>query len=435
MKVAVLGYGKQGTSAHEYWQKLGHDITVCDSNIDLSTPAGSAVKLGENYLKDLDEFDLIIRSPSVHPHEIVHANPDNPEILDKVTTNTNEFFKVSPSRQVIGVTGTKGKGTTSSLITKMLEAAGHKVHLGGNIGTPPLEMLKGDIKLDDWVVLELANFQLIDLKTSPPLAVCLMVEHEHLDWHPHPDEYIAAKQQLFRWQKAQDVAVYFRGSELSRKVVSVSPARKLAYFSESGAYVKDGKLLMNGQEVCDTDDIQLPGEHNWQNVCAAVTAVWQVAPNPQAIRSAIKTFSGLPFRLEFIREADGIKFYNDSFGTTPETAIVALEAFDQPKVIILGGSDKGADYRELAEAVTENNVRAVVVIGNTGPRIAGRLREKGFENIIEGGSSMVEIVKHAREQARPGDIVLLSTATASFDMFKNYEDRGVQFNQAVRALS
>ena len=435
MKVAVLGYGKQGVSAHEYWKGLGNEVTICDSNEKLKVPKGSTALLGKDYLKNLNEFDLIVRSPSVHPQEIIDHNPKYPDILEKVTTNTNEFLSISPSKNIIGVTGTKGKGTTSSLIARMLETAGHKVHLGGNIGTPPLELMKEDIFPPDWVILELANFQLIDLKKSPHLAVCLMVEHEHLDWHPHPDEYIASKQQLFRWQKAQDVAVYYSNSELSRKVVSVSPARKLAYFSQTGAHVKDGKIVIDGKEICSVNDIKLPGEHNWQNVCAAVTAVWEVAPKTEAIRSAVQNFSGLPFRLEFIRETGGIKFYNDSFGTTPETAIVALKAFTEPKIIILGGSDKGADYRELAKAVSENNVKAVIVIGKTGSRIAGRLREKGFENIIDGGSSMAEIVKQARAHAAPGDIVLLSTASASFDMFKNYEDRGQQFNQAVQALA
>lgn len=199
MKVAVLGFGSQGISSVEYWQGRGHDVTVCDHAKDILLPGNASSRLGSNYLDGLDEFDVLVRSPSIHPRDIVKANPDAPEILNKVTSNTSEFLSVCPTKNIIGVTGTKGKGTTSTLITSMLEEAGYKVHLGGNIGAPPLEMLKNNINTEDWVVLELANFQLIDIKSSVPYAVCVMVEAEHQDWHTSVNEYIEAKQQLFRW--------------------------------------------------------------------------------------------------------------------------------------------------------------------------------------------------------------------------------------------
>src|SRR5680860_514808 len=185
MNIAILGYGKQGQSAYEYWSAKDHDLTICDNNENAKIPKDAKKQLGADYLKDLSRFDLIVRSPSVHPKDITDIAGQ--EILTKVTSNTNEFFKVCPSQNIIGVTGTKGKGTTSSLIARMLKAAGKTVYLGGNIGIPPLELLNpsagGKLKPDDWIVLELANFQLIDLHYSPQVAVCLMLVDEHLDWH------------------------------------------------------------------------------------------------------------------------------------------------------------------------------------------------------------------------------------------------------------
>ncbi len=300
-------------------------------------PNGISKRLGESYLEGLDKFDLIVRSPSVHPRDIIKNNPGAVAILNKVTSNTNEFLKVCPTKNIIGITGTKGKGTTSTLIAQMLEAAGCRVHLGGNIGTPPLEMLKNSIEPDDWVVLELANFQLIDLKHSPHIAVCLMVEPEHQDWHANLDEYIEAKKQLFRWQKPEDTAVFYAKNALSRQIVSAGNGKKIPYFETPGAVVENNRVIIEDSTICDISDIHLLGRHNWQNVCAAVTAVWQIIKEPEAIRQAIKEFDGLPFRLELVRGFNGVKFYNDSFGTTPETAVVAIESFDQPKIVILGG--------------------------------------------------------------------------------------------------
>lgn len=191
MKIAILGYGIQGRSAFEYWNRDGNDITICDRNDDLKVPEHIKSQLGQDYLSNLDRFDLIVRSPNVHPKDIASAN--SLSILDKVTTPTNEFMKVCPTKNVVGVTGTKGKGTTSSLITTILEMNGKTVHLGGNFGISPLDLLKKGINAEDWVVLELANFQLIDLKIDPHIAVCLMIAPEHLDWHTDMDEYVNLK--------------------------------------------------------------------------------------------------------------------------------------------------------------------------------------------------------------------------------------------------
>lgn len=433
MRVAILGFGLQGKSSYDYFSlDPKNEITICDRESDTEIPTGIKVSTGEDYLKNLDEFDVIVRSPSVRPSEIIKAN--NPAILEKVTTNTNEFFRVCPSKNIIGITGTKGKGTTSTLITKMLEADGKKVRLGGNIGTPPLDMLE-QIQPEDWVVLELANFQLIDIDYSPPLAVCLMVVDEHLDWHKDSGEYIAAKQQLFRWQKPDDTAIYYADNPVSRHIAEASPATLIPYMKQPGADVVANKIVIGSQEICDVKDVKLLGSHNLQNVCAAVTAVWQITQNVEAIRSVATTFSGLEHRLELVREVDSVRYYDDSFGTTPETAIVAIEAFSQPKIAILGGSDKGAQYDELAQTVTENDVKHVLLIGEIAPEIQVKLEKVGYRNFSEGGNSMTEIVNKARQLASPGDVVLLSPAAASFDMFENYKDRGEQFKKCVQALA
>jgi len=432
MKVAILGFGTQGQAAFEYWNRDGNELTVCDKSEKTELPQGAKSQLGDDYLKNLDSFDLLVRTPALHPKDIVAANSTT--ILEKVTTVTNEFFKVCPSKNIIGITGTKGKGTTSALITKILEAAGKKVHLGGNIGTPPLAMLKAGIQADDWVVLELANFQLIDLNHSPHIGVILMVEPEHLDWHTDLDEYISAKQQMFKFQSTNDIAIYYSQNPNSQHIASVTAGHKIPYMKYPGADVIEDVITIDGQGICNVSELKLLGKHNWQNVCAALTTVWQVTQDKDAIKSVLTSFSGLEHRLELVRELEAVKYYDDSFGTTPETAIVAIEAFKEPKVVILGGSDKGATYDKLAQAVVDNNVRNVVIIGATGPAIAAALRKADYKNILEGGTTMQEIVETARKKAWSGDVVLLSTGCASFDLFKNYKERGEQFKQVVQSL-
>jgi UDP-N-acetylmuramoylalanine--D-glutamate ligase len=432
MKIAILGFGSQGRSAYDYWRS-GKEITICDENEKLSLPDDVQSQLGPSYLSDLDKFDLIVRSPSVHPSDIVAQN--SASALDKVTTVTNEFFKVCPSKNIIGVTGTKGKGTTSTLITKMLEADGRIVHLGGNIGTPPLDMLKASIKPDDWVVLELANFQLIDLQYSPRIAVCLMVVPEHLDWHADDEEYFTAKSQLFRYQTSDDIAIYYNESEISKRIASAGDGQKIPYMAAPGAAVTEGSIIIDDQAICPAKDLKLLGKHNWQNACAAITAIWQITQNIDPMRSVLTSFCGLEHRLELVREVGDVRYYNDSFGTTPETAIVAVQAFSEPKVVILGGSDKGASYDELAKVIAASNIRKVILIGEQAERIKAALSETGFDNTVAGGKTMKEIVTTAQAESQPGDVVLLSPACASFDMFKNYQDRGEQFKKAVSEIT
>ena len=431
MKLAIVGFAVEGKAAYDYWQRLGADITICDHDPNKVVPEGAKRQLGPDYLQNLGDFDLIFRSAGITPQTILEKNPG---VESKITTTINEFLRVCPTKNVIGITGTKGKGTTSTLIAKMLEAAGKQVFLGGNIGVSPFEFLP-ELTTESWVVLELSSFQLIDLRYSPRIGVCLTISPEHLNWHETMEEYIQAKANMFAHQASEDIAIYFADSLNSHRIASASPGSKITYFAPPGAYVVDGKIMIDNQVLCATSELQLLGKFNWQNACAAATAVWQVTKDVNAIRKALTAFSGLEHRIEFVRELDGVKYYDDSFGTNPETAIVAIEAFEQPKVLILGGSDKGASYQALAKTIAASNVRQVLTIGDTGPTIVDALHEEGFEATTPGGDTMEQIVANARAAAKPGDVVLLSPACASFGLFQDYKDRGNQFKQVVNTLS
>ncbi|MBW3569351.1 UDP-N-acetylmuramoyl-L-alanine--D-glutamate ligase [Candidatus Parcubacteria bacterium] len=436
MKVAIVGYGNQGRAAYEYWSALGHDITVCDGDKSLDVPGEAEARLGPDHLKNLAEFDLIVRSPIVRPDKIAAAN--NEEILSKVTSVTNEFFRVCPTKNIIGVTGTKGKGTTTTLIAAMLEAAGKRVHIAGNIGTPPLDLLKEHIQPDDWVVLELANFQLIDFRYAPKIGVCVMVKPEHLDWHPTIDEYFFAKKQMFARQKADNIAIYYHKNKYSADIAGASPGRKIPYYHPPGAYVENDDIIIDGQSICSTGEIKLLGRHNWQNICAALSVLWQIEKNVAAARKVLTTFKGLPFRIELRGEVEGVKYYNDSFASGPGATIAAIEAVPEPKILLVGGYDRGIALSELADALINNDdtIKTVLVFGASSNRIAEELRRAKYHNfkILKDAKGMDDIVLAAKKEAKAGDAVVLSPGFASFDMFKNFEARGHDFNRSVEKL-
>lgn len=435
MKIAILGYGKQGESSFHYWQKE-NSITICDGDNNIIAPDGVSTRLGANHLKNLEDFDLIIRSPIVHPRDIIANN--SPTIMRKVTTNTNEFFRISPTKNIIGVTGTKGKGTTSTLISKILTADNKINHLGGNIGIPPLELLKENIQPNDWAVLELANFQLIDLKYSPPYAVCLMVVPEHLDWQTDMAEYICTKQQLFRWQSSDNIAIYYYKNPNSIEIASISQAKKIPFGQAPGAYVKDHQITIDDQIICSLDDIKLPGTHNLQNICAAITCAWHITKNITAIRSAVTSFTSLPYRIELRKVIHSIRFYNDSFASGPAATLAALDSIPGPKVLILGGFDRMLDLNELIVGIIkhQHDLDNVLIIGASASRIATEMESHHYTKYkLLKAQDMLTIVKEAFSLASPNGSILLSPGFASFDMFKNFEDRGEKFNEAVEELA
>jgi UDP-N-acetylmuramoylalanine--D-glutamate ligase len=448
MRIGIVGWGIEGQSAYKYFGS-GHDyLIVSEEPISNELPKSDRVRVqflphqrkpgltgnvaDLSYMNGLQDCDKVIyATPAAKNLEKKFGN--DADFWAKATTIQHIFFEDVKTRNIIGVTGTKGKGTTSVLIYEMLKTAGKKVFLGGNIGTAVLDFIN-EVKTDDWVVLELSNFQLYSLTYSPHIAVCLMLAPEHMDWHPSMADYLDAKANIFRHQKKDGIAVYFAASKQSKELADTSPGRKIPFFKSPGAHVHNGKVVIGETEIIDKAEVKLLGEHNLQNVCAAVTAVWQITQDVDSIRRVLSKFTGLEHRLELVREVDGVKYYDDSFGTTPATATVAIEAFEQPKIIILGGSDKGAEFDELAEVVKNSNVKHAIVVGQITDKITAALKENGYEAITTGFTTMPQIVQKARELAQPGDVVLLSAAAASFGLFKDYKDRGNQFKQAVRAL-
>ena len=461
MRVAILGFSDQEQSEslpiYQYFKTQNADITAFYWGESKLPDEVHKVKIDKSAVIDnLSGFDLIVRGPAVHPRQIRSDTP--------VTSLTDIFIKESPSKNVVGVTGTKGKGTTSALVAKMLEAqlsthstdaqgrsegtrratsssqGGKKIWLGGNIGKPLLDNLK-EIKPEDWIVLEMSAGQLITFTGRIHVGVCLMVVPEHMDWHTDMEEYTNAKANLFKHQSPEDIAIYFAGNETSVRVAGQSPGKKVPYYQKPGAYVRDDGMIVIGDdetEVVHKSEIKLLGEHNLQNICAALTTVSEINPEPvewiDKAKAVLHSFSGLEHRLELVREFEGVKYYDDSFGTTPETAIVALAAFDQPKVVILGGHGKGIPFDELADKVVAGNVRHAVLIGDTAPKLEELLKEQDFTDYSLGPRTMPEIVDVAKHRAQPGDVVLLSTGCASFGLFHDYKDRGNQFKKAVNAL-
>jgi UDP-N-acetylmuramoylalanine--D-glutamate ligase len=425
-KIAIVGEGIEGQSSFKWLKTRGADVTILDE------------KQGADYLKDLDSYDLVVRSPGIKLSTLEKFVK-----REKITSQIKIFFDLCPS-EIIGVTGTKGKGTTSSLIYEMLKIQGFDAYLGGNIGLPPFEFLD-KLSAQSKVVLELSSFQLMDLKKSPHIAVMLMITSEHLNWHSSIEEYIDAKRNIVKHQNETDFAILNRDYPATNesdiytpgKVYHVSREREAA---EEGSFVKDGKVWMRTEigevPVVNVDEILLPGKHNLENVCAAVMAAGLVGVSVENMAEVLKTFKGLEHRLELVATINDVRYYDDSFSTTPETAIAAIEAFKEPEVLILGGSSKNSDFKELGEVISKSeNVKLIIGVGVEWEKIKEHIAKSDMPiPVIEGAKDMETIIAAAYRLAVPGDVVLLTPACASFGMFKNYKDRGEQFKEEVEKL-
>lgn len=408
MKIALAGFGLEGKASYDYWNTPGNEVVIVDEREQLEDlPLGAKTLLGSGVLSGLASFDLVIRTPGLRPDKIITNG--------KIWSSTNEFFLKCPA-PIIGVTGTKGKGTTSSLITSILRAAGRTVHLVGNIGTPALTEL-GKIQPDDVVVFELSSFQLWDLKRSPHVAVVLGIEPDHQDVHTSMEEYVEAKGNIARYQTEEDIIVFNDTNDLSKKIAGYSKAKPEPYpFA-----IDDLKSAL-----------QIPGEHNVENASAAVAAVKEYVTDPALLREGLGAFTGLPHRLKFVREVGSVQYYDDSIATTAGSALAAVRSFTQPKLILLGGHEKGGDYTELMKECAKRNVH-IIAYGANRHMLKQLSEEYGVLCEVNDGD-MSAVVAAAAARARPGDIVILSPAAASFDMFKNYADRGDQFIAAVGRL-
>ena len=444
MKIALIGFGLEAKSAYDYFKSIDQNNTfeIYDENPKSKIELPNGVK----FFGDFHDFskiqaDLIVRTPAVNPSRLLKNT--------KITSVTNLFFEKCPA-PIIGVTGSKGKGTVSSFIAEILRAAGLRVHLVGNIGLPALNDLS-KIQKDDAVIYELSSFQLWDAQKSPHIAVLNNLEVDHLDVHDGFKDYVAAKMNIAKNQTENDFFIFNAENPIVLKNVenlkSQLKAELQPFQNYNLAHIQENYFLWGDEVLFETDILKIPGEHNQKNACAAMIATFdflrekgfEIEEIFDFWREGLSKFTGLPHRLKFVREFEGVRFYDDSIATTPGSAIAALNSFEKPKILILGGSNKGADLSELIEKIAkmpEQELRKVILMGAESEKLAQKLTSSGFERFINLGAktNMQEVVKTAFENAKSGDVVILSPAHASFDMFKSYVDRGEQFVENVNLL-
>lgn len=425
MKIAILGYGVEGESVYNYYRRLYPDahFTAYDNNPEPKNPVPNDMEFigGVKDFKGIDA-DIAIKTPAIAPWKV--------EITGEVTTMSREFLKRCPV-PVIGVTGTKGKGTTSSLIKSILDAAGKKTWLVGNIGVGAFDVLD-QVAEEDLVIYELSSFQLWDIDISPKIAVILRIEPEHLDVHKDFDDYVNAKGHIAEFQTAENTIVYKSDDENSVRIANKSAGNKIPYLDESGVYVKEGYFYFGDTRLCRTDVLRVPGVHNIENACAAIAAAWQWVKDPDIIAEGLASFDGLPYRLQKIREINDVEYYNDSYSSAPPAVEVAVTALSpQPTVLIAGGYDRGLDYVNMTNFLSQQpQVTKILLIGQTAEKIAKGLPEGAYELV----DSLEHAVARASELAQPGGAVLLSPGCASFDMFPNFTLRGQRFTELVEKL-
>ncbi len=435
-KILILGFGKEGIDNYLALRRLfpGQIFGIADKKeikeFDKKTQGflkkNKKIKLhlGNNYLKNLNQYDIILRTPGI-PDKVFKKFVD-PQA--KITSQTEIFFD-NFDGIIIGITGTKGKGTTASLIFNILKTAGIKTKLLGNIGQPVLQSLitiqkaKGKKPI---IIYELSSHQLQGLKKSPCIAVFLNLFKDHLDYYRSFNEYQKAKENIFIHQTKSNLLIYNADDPILRKIVLKSKAKKIGFSK---------KHLANLKKIISLKDIPLKGDFNYLNVLAAIIIAKQFNISDKKIKQSIKNFKGLEHRLEFIGKYRSIEFYNDSMATIPEVATLALKAFKgNTATLIVGGSDKGSDYHEFAKEIVKNKVKNLIILGRgTGEKIlelAKLTPRKKFNYFL--ANSMKEAVKIAYQKTPKGKVCLLSPGSASFNLFQDYQDRGSQFKKYVK---
>lgn len=448
-KVAFIGVGVTNTDIIRLFLKKGIGVTLLDKKqteqlgdiYNELNNAGVSFRLGESYLDNLSDFDVIFRSPGMyfnHP-KLIEARKNGVA----VTTEMEVFFELCPCK-IYAVTGSDGKTTTTSVITEFLSASGITVHKGGNIGRALLPIIE-DIKETDAAVVELSSFQLLSMRQSPDVAVITNIAPNHLDVHGTMDEYIAAKVNLIAHQNAFSRTVLNQDNELTNNLSSqvrgtlVKFSRKTV--PERGAFLReDGMLCYNDMgnvtPVVHMDDIRIPGLHNVENYLTAISAVWGEV-SVDTIKDVAKNFGGVEHRIEFVRELNGVKWYNDSIATSPTRVLAGLNSFRQKLIVIMGGYDKKIPFEPMAETVCEK-VKVMILMGITAPKIeaavTGCAAYSNDHPVILHADSMEDAVEKANAIAENGDIVTLSPACASFDLYPNFEVRGNHYKRLVKEL-
>ena len=445
-RALVLGVGVSNRPLVRLLLRYGIDVTCADKGernkldqevLDLEAQ-GAKLHLGEHYLDGL-EGDIVFRTPGIHP--------DEPQLLELqargayMTSEMEAFFAVCPV-PIIGVTGSDGKTTTSTLISEMLKAEGYKVWLGGNIGTPLLDKAD-EIRPEDKVVLELSNRQLMYFRYAPHIAVVTNVSPNHLDMHKDYAEYISCKRQIFAHQTPEDRLILNLDNEVTRSFIPEACSR-ISTFSrreepKRGAFLKDGVIWRKGdrlEKIMDQSEIRLPGLHNVENYMAAILAVEGMVSD-EKIRQVARTFNGVEHRIELVREKDGVRYYNDSIASSPTRTIAGLRSFNQKLILIAGGYDKHVPFDPLGPEIVEH-VKTLILTGATAPKIEAAVLaapnyEPGKPEILH-EEDFYEAVRLASRVAKPGDAVILSPAGPAFDKFKNFMVRGKEFKKTVMEL-
>ncbi len=432
-KVAIIGLGVSNLPLLDYLYNLGCKDVVLFNDKEISVDVskyGYQVYEGDGYLDHLVGFDIIFRAPGCLPsqEELVREK----ERGAYITTEVEEVLKLSPAK-TIGVTGSDGKTTTTTLIDLVLRSNGYKTYLGGNIGVPLFTKI-GEMTKDDVVVLELSSFQLMDMDVSPDIAVITNISPNHLDKHKDYQEYIDAKKCIFK-NNDNGILVLNHDNEITSKFTSSREIRYFSRYEETNAfYVMNGMICYKGKEVFDTKKLHIRGVHNHENICACMSAVIDMVDMEKSFQ-AISEFKGVEHRLEFVREVDGVKWYNDSVSSSPTRTIAGLNSYNERIVLIAGGYDKNLDYTPLARPILDK-VSKLILFGATKDKIYDAvMKEKSSEDIeIYVENSLDDVVNRAKEVAVPGEVVLFSPASASFDMFKNFADRGDKFKEKARSL-
>ena len=448
-KIAFCGIGTSNLPLIELFIKYGASVTACDrrtkeqlgDSADVAQKAGAKLSLGDDYLKNLD-VDIVFRTPGMRYYMDELVEMRNRGVV--VTSEMEVFFDLCPCK-IYAITGSDGKTTTTSIIAQMLQAQGKTVHLGGNIGKPLLPEIES-IGYDDAAVVELSSFQLISMRKGPDVAVVTNLAPNHLDIHKDMQEYIDAKKNLVIHQGAFSRVVLNKDNEITNGFEPECRGRVLKFSRKSqlnnGAYLDENNNIVfadNGKKtvVMNIADIKIPGMHNVENYMAAISAVWGEV-SVENIVNVAKTFAGVEHRAEFVREFEGVKYYNDSIASSPtRTALGTLSLYDFKIILIAGGYDKKIPYDGLGPVICDK-VKYLILMGATAPKIKAAVLNAdnysdGNPTIIE-VSNMEEAVAKARGVAKPGDLVSMSPASASFDLYKNFDQRGKHFKSIVNGL-
>lgn len=438
-RITVIGIGISNLPLIEYLTKAGAVVTACDrhdaewlgDNYKICAELGVKMKLGEDYLDDLTD-DMIFKTPGMRfdVPELKRAVENGARLTSEMET----FFELCPSH-IIAVTGSDGKTTTTSLIYEMMTRSGYKTWLGGNIGHPLLSEVD-KMTEDDYVILELSSFQLHTMKYSPEIAVITNLSPNHLDWHTDYAEYIDAKTNIFKYMTRDNKLILNADNKDSAALLPLAKADVRMFSRKLNANIclNGDMIVCEGNEVLDINTIKIPGMHNVENYMAAIGAVWGLA-DIDVIRKTAVEFGGVPHRIELVRVLDGVKYYNSSIDSSPNRTINTLNVFPKKVIMISGGKDKGIPYDELGEPLADH-VKTLILIGATSDKIYESLAATGRLDEVDviRASSYEEAVNAAHKAAVPGDVVLLSPASTSFDMFRNFEERGNLFKKLVNEL-